>query len=451
MMSCIRACVSVLAVTFAAASASHWEFERVDSGGSGYVHLCRAPDNDILVCYPSLTGAVRVARRDTAWRRETVAALAGVAAACRPDFNVGPHGELGIAVVDSDGRIVLAQRADSGWVAESTGLTLPLLDAQVHVAFDSSGRPALAYTFNGDSLPGGVLFAQKTDSGWVKDSVYWYAPQPGYRARYGCCGLEFDARNVPHVGMHSGSGRYAPNPGWSWGFRGVVRMSDGWHTERLNGGMHQQVAGWDVAVRGDTGMSYCFEMGVDSLVPRYPYCDDYLVEGVRFLSLAVAADRRSRRGVAYVPRDTTLRFAYWGGTGWRPVSVPGVTRAKVCDIVLDSLGEPLIAYAAAGELMLAHALGVVGVQTNPMPIATRVASIAGIVRGVLDLPHSKPDGLRQELLDVCGRRVLELRAGVNDVSGLAPGVYFVVARHPDFPSQEERQPPSAVTKVVLTR
>lgn len=447
----IRASLLVLAVTCASASAAHWEFERVDSGGSRYVHICRAPNNDILVCYPGLTGAIRVARRDTVWRRETVAALAGVAAACCPDFNVGPHGELGIAVVDSFNGIIFARRTDSGWVAEPTGLALPLLDAQVQVAFDSSGRPALAYTYNGDSLPGGVLFARKTNSGWVLDSVYWYAPSPGYRARYGCCGLEFDARNAPHVGMYEGSGRYAPNPNWNWSFQCRVRRPDGWRTERLNGGMDLQVAGWDIAIRGDTGVSCCFEMGVDSLVPRYPYCDDYLVEGVRFLSLAVAADRQSRRGVAYVPRDTTLRFAYWGGTGWRPVSVPGVTRAKVCDIMLDSLGEPVIAYAAAGELMLARAFGVVGMETSLMAGVRRFASGAGIARDVLDLPQPAADGLRWELLDACGRRVLELRPGTNDVSGMAPGVYFVVFPQPDSFSQGERQRPSTVFKVILTR
>jgi hypothetical protein len=43
------------------------------------------------------------------------------------------------------------------------------------------------------------------------------------------------------------------------------------------------------------------------------------------------------------------------------------------------------------------------------------------------------------LLDASGREVLDLKAGANDVSGLAPGVYFV------------RQEPQAVTKVVITR
>jgi hypothetical protein len=34
-------------------------------------------------------------------------------------------------------------------------------------------------------------------------------------------------------------------------------------------------------------------------------------------------------------------------------------------------------------------------------------------------------GDRAELLDASGRKVLDIRAGANDVSRLAPGVYFV--------------------------
>jgi DNA-binding beta-propeller fold protein YncE len=51
---------------------------------------------------------------------------------------------------------------------------------------------------------------------------------------------------------------------------------------------------------------------------------------------------------------------------------------------------------------------------------------ASVVRGVLFLPASG-NGRRanSELLDITGRRVLVLRPGPNDVSGLADGVYFV--------------------------
>ncbi len=51
-----------------------------------------------------------------------------------------------------------------------------------------------------------------------------------------------------------------------------------------------------------------------------------------------------------------------------------------------------------------------------------------IVRGVLNMGRRlTADGSRQELLDATGRKVMQLRAGPNDVSRLAPGVYFVKA------------------------
>jgi hypothetical protein len=66
------------------------------------------------------------------------------------------------------------------------------------------------------------------------------------------------------------------------------------------------------------------------------------------------------------------------------------------------------------------------------PGASRIASGASIVRGVLELPRKSgtvPAELGTvpifALLDISGRKVLDLKPGPNDVSSLAPGVYFV--------------------------
>jgi hypothetical protein len=50
---------------------------------------------------------------------------------------------------------------------------------------------------------------------------------------------------------------------------------------------------------------------------------------------------------------------------------------------------------------------------------------ATIARGVLHLPLSLSPLPTPSLLDINGRRVLDLKPGVNDVSRLNPGVYFV--------------------------
>jgi YVTN family beta-propeller protein len=67
---------------------------------------------------------------------------------------------------------------------------------------------------------------------------------------------------------------------------------------------------------------------------------------------------------------------------------------------------------------------------------------APICRGTLMLP----DRRNAELLDVTGRRVMDLQPGANDIRHLAPGVYF--ARRPET---EDGRPRSAVRKVVVQR
>jgi hypothetical protein len=74
-----------------------------------------------------------------------------------------------------------------------------------------------------------------------------------------------------------------------------------------------------------------------------------------------------------------------------------------------------------------------------------------VVRGVLFLPEAVGGerlAVGAHLLDISGRKVLELRPGANDVSRLAPGVYFVRSER----SAVGREP-SAVgcQKVIVTR
>jgi hypothetical protein len=71
--------------------------------------------------------------------------------------------------------------------------------------------------------------------------------------------------------------------------------------------------------------------------------------------------------------------------------------------------------------------------------------VATVVRGALFLAEAsshKPQAA--SLLDVSGRRVMDLRPGANDVRALAPGVYFVREAQAQVQAQ-------AVRKVVVTR
>jgi hypothetical protein len=72
-----------------------------------------------------------------------------------------------------------------------------------------------------------------------------------------------------------------------------------------------------------------------------------------------------------------------------------------------------------------------------------MVSFPTVVRGVVQVDRRQNAIHRTELLDICGRRVGKLHAGVNDVSRLAPGVYFV--RSADSGQR------AALTKVIVAR
>ena len=78
----------------------------------------------------------------------------------------------------------------------------------------------------------------------------------------------------------------------------------------------------------------------------------------------------------------------------------------------------------------------------------RTTNTATIVRGSLLLTEAvggKRLAVNAHLLDVSGRKVLDLKPGPNDVQALAPGVYY--ARGASAVKREA----SSVTKVVITR
>ena len=84
-----------------------------------------------------------------------------------------------------------------------------------------------------------------------------------------------------------------------------------------------------------------------------------------------------------------------------------------------------------------------GVKERSKPQATSLQPMATIVHGVLYLAGAasrKPQA--SGLLDISGRKVLDLRPGANDVGHLSPGVYFV---------REAQAQAQATRKVVITR
>jgi len=89
-----------------------------------------------------------------------------------------------------------------------------------------------------------------------------------------------------------------------------------------------------------------------------------------------------------------------------------------------------------------------GVTEAPNAKVRTAKPLPTIIRGVLCLPlaSSVEREASSVLLDVSGRKVMDVRPGANDVRALAPGVYFV-REEPQATSLK----PQAVRKVIITR
>jgi DNA-binding beta-propeller fold protein YncE len=104
-------------------------------------------------------------------------------------------------------------------------------------------------------------------------------------------------------------------------------------------------------------------------------------------------------------------------------------------------------YVGCQDMILVYPDVPPGVEETPSLGVRMTKSGPTVVRSVLHLPASVVErGTSSVLMDVGGRRVMDLRPGPNDVGTVAPGVYFV---------REELQAPNhklqAVRKVVITR
>jgi YVTN family beta-propeller protein len=89
-----------------------------------------------------------------------------------------------------------------------------------------------------------------------------------------------------------------------------------------------------------------------------------------------------------------------------------------------------------------------GIEGSCKPQATRNKPVPTVVRGVLFLGDCPRTGTvpKTVLLDISGRKVLDLHAGANNVSRPAPGVYFVREQ-----SQAASPRPQAIRKTLVTR
>jgi hypothetical protein len=138
-------------------------------------------------------------------------------------------------------------------------------------------------------------------------------------------------------------------------------------------------------------------------------------------------------------RETVLTFTPWTPKWLGDHAYNGVLVAGDMDPSNDALD---------GDVFVRAGAGIEEAMNSERGTTTAVATV---IRGVLFLPKmgTVPSGTvpinGPTLLDVSGRKVLDLHAGANDVRTLAPGVYFV--REAQAQAQAQAQ---TVRKIVLT-
>jgi hypothetical protein len=422
--------VFAVAATVTVCLAGYWEFEQVDSGSLGsYVAIDKASDGTIWLAYVNSDSAIRLAHKDSLWVHEDIdTAIVRPIPSSEPTwgdqpfaFDIGPNNAIGVVGL---GR--LAEHDTSGWLSEE----LPMRMRMPKFAYDSACRPSL--TFADDSWQG--CLGVKTDSGWDTSVVFqdasgytwWFSlTRPAWRRGGNCALIEADV--------------------WSMG--GLI---DGYyvHCCRRDSGVWTYFGGAGGLDGGGRGFAALVDSS-DSIHTFWsasdPYGTDELVCDVITLdsSTQVAAaclDDSGRVQCAWV-RDDVLKYALVhepilevrsGSIGW-------------CDITTDALSQPVIAYCTSdGSVYVAHGVDVAGLSSEPRDAGPRFSqSGPSIVRGVLVLGavgSRQNTGYRAELLDISGRRVMDLRPGANDLSRLSSGVYFV---------REVRTQAQAVWKVIL--
>ncbi|MBM3315569.1 hypothetical protein FJY71_07000, partial [candidate division WOR-3 bacterium] len=131
-----------------------------------------------------------------------------------------------------------------------------------------------------------------------------------------------------------------------------------------------------------------------------------------------------------------------GGDTW--VVMPSPTANNLQAVHFPFSADTGYAVGRYGTILWTTSGGVPGIDEAPGARVRAPNRGATVVRGVLFLPAGgEGRGANGELLDIGGRRTLDLKPGANDVRHLSPGVYFVQL------TIDNRQP--RIAKVVLAR
>ena len=409
---------------------TNWSFEQVDGdsvnisrvdariGSDGVIHVCYGPSNSRFYH----------AWRDSVWHRElavtdSTSSLASMA--------VGRHGEVGI-LLSKTGLAQLVEKHESLWSID----TLPHGVGGYYLAYDTAGDPCFAYDIEVPTHDYGPAFAERHGTTWDSTIITYY--QTDYFRYYGLRELVFDTLNRP----------YTCNA-FAWTYHSYVMTleylcrndSGKWFgREWYQGGENAGIYAFDA---GDTGeIAGCLCIGDSS------YYNSGMLEPQTLSWARVRLDSAARPHLI-MPWGNVVEHRYKYDGRWYRDTVMLQSEGSVANLCYCPHGDFLVlAFIRNGAPWIAWR-GVPHVALAERPSdAAAAGSIPTLVRGVLFLPLAL--GVERDassvLLDISGRKVMDLKPGANDVRAVAPGVYFV-REQPQASSHQ----PQAVRKVVVTK
>ena len=228
---------------------------------------------------------------------------------------------------------------------------------------DTLGQPCIAHCESWSS--GAMFYSERTDSGWVTDSVL---PDNASQSK-----LALDRNGDPHISFFWADGS-------AYDLRFAERIGGEWRTVIVDPGRQSSKRGWDNWIVRDATGTY-----------HIPY---------------------------HAHNDLQLRYAHGTYGDWETEVVNAVGGWYLgSSIDLDELGRPVIAYChenQAYRLYLSAAYDLTGIEEpatqRPMPGRgmPTMMSAADFAR------------IRGRVLDTQGRVVTARKAG------LSPGVYFLL-------------------------
>jgi photosystem II stability/assembly factor-like uncharacterized protein len=317
-------------------------------------------------------------------------------------------------VVASGGKVAKTTDGGTTWVRESTGVTLDLRDVCFPVDAETG------YVCGGDPGEGVILKTTNGGNNWVRQSV-----NPG---------VPISAIDFP-VDARTGFAA-----GWSGKLLKTTDGGNNW--DSLPSGTNSDLMNICFPIDAVTG----YAVGGFGAVLKTTDGGASWVYSWANVSIFVTSASFPTRDTGYIAgMSGTIVRTTDGGDNW--VLQNSGTPNNLWAIRFPVNGRTGYAAGYGGTIIKTTDGGIGIKETQNSEVRTPTCGPT-IVRGVLLLPATGVErSASGVLLDASGRRVLDLRPGANDVTRLAPGVYFVRIGS----SRSQGVARSSVQKVLVTR